>query len=52
MNVLREGELTDLWEYDFKSYTFHYIWCLYAIVWGIRTYDLSKKTLEEGKKNA
>lgn len=22
-----------------ESYTYHYIWCLYAIVWGIRQYD-------------
>lgn len=22
-----------------ESFTFHYLWCLYAIVWGIRQYD-------------
>jgi len=25
-----------------KEYTFHYIWCLYAIVWGISEYDKKK----------
>lgn len=24
-------------------FTFHYIWCLYAIVWGIKVYDEAKK---------
>lgn len=31
----------NMWE-DFPNcnkYTFHYIWCLYAIVWGIQKYD-------------
>lgn len=31
-------EFTDLWGLDFKEYTVHYIWCLYAIVWGILEY--------------
>lgn len=26
-----------------EIYTFHYIWCLYAIVWGISQYDLAKR---------
>jgi hypothetical protein len=37
-------ELTDLWECSFKQYTFHYLWCLYAIVYGIGVYDQSKKS--------
>jgi len=28
----------DFWEFDCKRYTFQYIWCLYAIVWGILKY--------------
>lgn len=34
----------NLWE-DFPDcdvYTFNYIWCLYAIVWGIKKYDEAK----------
>lgn len=29
----------DFWEYSVKEYTAQYIWCLYAIVWGIQQYD-------------
>lgn len=32
-------QFIDLFEYDFTEYTFGYLWCLYAIVWGIRQYD-------------
>jgi len=32
----------DSWEWRFQSYTFRYIWCLYAIVWAIRQYDAVK----------
>jgi hypothetical protein len=34
----------DLWESNFERYTFHFIWCCYAIAWGIKTYDESKTT--------
>ena len=33
----------DFWEYDCKEYTFQYLWCLYAIAWGIGQYDKAKK---------
>ena len=29
---------TDTWEYDFRGYTFRYLWCLHAIVHGINQY--------------
>lgn len=32
-------DFNDFWEYDNKEYTYHFIWCLYAIVWGIMQYD-------------
>lgn len=32
-------EFTDSWEIDGKAWTYHFIWCLYAIVWGIQQYD-------------
>lgn len=32
----------DFWEYDNKEYSFHYIWCCYAIVYAIRQYDKFK----------
>ena len=38
-----DGELNfdmhDFWEHDCNEYTFHYLWILYAIVWGIQQYD-------------
>lgn len=33
-------ELHDFWEYDNTEYTFHFTWCLHAIVWGIQQYDI------------
>ena len=32
-------ELQDFWEYNTRAYTFHYLWILFAIVWGIKQYD-------------
>lgn len=34
----------DSWECNFRGYTFRFIWCCYAIAWGIRQYDLAKQT--------
>lgn len=33
---------TDLWEVDLTEYTYNFLWCLYAIVWGIQQYDKLK----------
>lgn len=35
-------ELTDFWEYDLTDYTHHYVWCCYALAWGIEKYDETK----------
>jgi hypothetical protein len=32
----------DFYEHDMTAYAYHFIWCLYAITWGIRQYDASK----------
>jgi hypothetical protein len=32
----------DLWEFDFDEYTHRFIWCCYALAWGIKIYDASK----------
>ncbi len=32
---------TDLWDHTFTEFTYRFIWCCYAIVWGIRQYDQS-----------
>lgn len=34
-----ELEFSDTWEWDLKDYTYRYLWCLYALVWGIQKYD-------------
>ena len=31
--------MDDFWEHTITEYTYHFIWCLYAIVWGIQRYD-------------
>jgi len=30
----------DFWEHDLTEFTYRYIWCCYALVWGIRKYDV------------
>lgn len=29
----------DVWEVSMKTYSYHFIWCCYAIVWGIQQWD-------------
>jgi len=33
----------DAWEWDFKTFTYRYIWALYAITWAIGQYNNIKK---------
>ena len=35
-------DLDDFWENNLNEYTFHYIWCCYAIVHAIKLYDAQK----------
>ncbi|HEY3679008.1 MAG TPA: hypothetical protein VGL45_09830 [Bradyrhizobium sp.] len=30
---------TDFWEVNCAEYTYHFVWCCYALAWGIRQYD-------------
>ena len=45
-------DFTDFWEQDFTEYTYHFIWCCYAIVHAIRIYcktiqgNFQMKTIE------
>ncbi len=34
---------TDFWEARTEDYTFQFIWCCYAIAWGVKTYDEHKE---------
>ena len=39
-------DFTDFWEDPYESKTYHFIWCLYAIVWTIKEYDKLKGEIE------
>ncbi len=39
VNSRLEFSFDDFWETNVERYTFHFIWCCYAIAWGIKTYD-------------
>jgi hypothetical protein len=43
-----EFEFSDFFgDYDVTEYTHHYVWCLYAIVWGITQHNASKQVKAE-----
>ena len=42
VNAKHSFSFSDCWEYDFTCYTHHYIWCCYALAWGIKKYDEAK----------
>lgn len=39
--------LYDFWEINCREYTYHFVWCCYAIVWGIQKYDEFKIGLQK-----
>lgn len=36
-------DFSNFFEYNCEEYEFHYLWCCYAIVWGIQKYDEFKE---------
>lgn len=38
--------LSDFYEINCRDYTYHFVWCCYAIVWAIKQYDAQKETLQ------
>jgi hypothetical protein len=40
-------EFTDFWEYDLTEYTRTFLWCCYALAWGIQKYDDAKAPQEQ-----
>lgn len=32
-------EFRDFYEYNVESYSYHFLWCCYALAWGIQKYD-------------
>lgn len=41
---------TDFWETRCDEYTFRFIWCCYALAWGIKQYDAAKVTATDGQQ--
>ena len=39
-------QFEDIFDYSFKRYTFHFIWCCYAIAFGVKKYDEAKALSE------
>jgi hypothetical protein len=35
--------MEDCWEWNCREYKFHFLWCCYAIAWGIKAYDNAKQ---------
>lgn len=40
-------QFTDFWEVDTKEYTSRFLWCCYALAWGIEQYDATKRLAAE-----
>ena len=38
----------DFWETNVEEYSFRFMWCCYALAWGIKTYDEAKALQAEG----
>lgn len=38
-DVRPDFEFHDTWEWDLRTWTYQFLWCCYAIVWGIAGYD-------------
>lgn len=36
-------QFDDLFDHRFDDYTFHFLWCCYALAWGIEKYDEAKE---------
>ena len=40
-------EFADFWEVDLTEYTETFLWCCYAIAWGLQQYDIAYPNTEE-----
>lgn len=43
----QEFHFQDLWDHNFHDYTNHFVWCCYALAWGIQQYDDQKLAQQE-----
>lgn len=39
-----EFYIQDLWDYGFREFTHRFLWCCYALSWGIQKYDEVKQS--------
>lgn len=46
-NVAPDFNFDSAWEWRCQDFTYHFIWCCYAIAWGVKTYDDAKATTKE-----
>lgn len=46
---IRHFEFTDLWDHDFTDYTYRFVWCCYAMAWGIQQYDNTRAQVQGTK---
>jgi hypothetical protein len=50
MNFEHDGwHFQDFWEHDCTEYVYRYIWCCYALAWGIRQYDAARSAVSESE---
>lgn len=47
----REFRFEDLWDYSFTKYTNTFLWCCYALSWGIQKYDEHKAPPQPADEN-
>ena len=45
-------EFHDFWEHDLEDYTYHFIWCCRAILWGIEQFDAGRAAIEADNDNS
>jgi len=41
----------DLWDHDFTEYTHSFVWCCYALSWGIQKYDEAKAAAAQAESD-
>ena len=41
-DTVGDFEFQDFFEIDFSEWTFRFLWCCYALAWGVQQYDASK----------
>jgi hypothetical protein len=39
----REFSFQDFWDHTFTEYTHRFVWCCFALAWGIKQYDVAKE---------